>query len=546
MAEKATLTLEAAKKSQEIERLQATVAQCTSDLKSLPQQFDRMRMGARENALASFRRRQDELRARVDGIITKKKQEASDLIDTFPGMESKEFAGQFEVQDLEAHLMEVYPREMIQDYVCMDPLILEDDEEAFRLYSSVESMVMSLSKGGTLISRVFRGITAGLERMTQDPTIGLKIVPAVLLTYIAGIFFLPFIFLFGFTLLGVASAAQGMFVKSLLRKLYSVKLYLNTAYDEDIFADNKATIMRDVNDFLDEAMVQYHNYLDSQEFVYDTSIDERLEHDYALAKKRLEQTLDLSNTAIQKLQEELDALAEQIDALEAAEREKAATARVEYLETVTWKREWLSRIFVDITPENKTMMLPFTKGNTLFYAKDPESLKEFSRLVTLQCLIHMHPDYATQVVLDYKYMGGYLTQFLTLQGKCLKLCMSDDEIRAQQDIITNEIRARTKNILSSSADLDAFNKLMQSYGSTGEYYAIIHIFGLESITNVMLNWFRNGPRVGYLFKFYWTYEELQALKDTLPLTAIQDFFEIGSNPIPRTPASVKRIAGLDS
>lgn len=546
MAEKAALMLEAAKKSQEIERLQATIAQCTSDLNALPQKFDRMKIEAREAALASFRRRQDELRARVEGVIAKKRQEASDLIDTFPGMESKEFAGQFEVKDLESHLMEVYPREMVQDYVCMNPLILDDDEEAFRLYSSVESMVMSLSRGGTLTSKIFSGITAGLEKLTDDPRIGLKVVPAVVLGYIAGMFFLPFVFLFGFTLLGIASAAQGMFVKGLLRKLYSVKLYLNTSYDEDIFADNKFTIMRSVDDFLAEAKMQYFAYLDGRQFVYDKTAEERMEHDYTVTKKRLEQTRDLSHTSIQKLQAELDALAEQIDALEAAEKAEAANARVEYLETVTWKKEWLSRIFVDITPENKKMMLPFTKGNTLFYAKDDEPLKEFSRLAVLQCMLHMHPDYATQVVLDYKYMGGYLTQFFTLAGKCVKMCTSDEEIHAQQDIITNEIRARTKNILSSSANLDAFNELMSSYGSTGEYYAIIHIFGLETLNNNMLSWFKNGPRVGYLFKFYWTYEELQALKDSLPLPVIQDFFEIASNPIPRTLASVKRIAGLDS
>ena len=161
-------------------------------------------------------------------------------------------------------------------------------------------------------------------------------------------------------------------------------------------------------------------------------------------------------------------------------------------------------------------------------------------------MLRMHPEYATQVVLDYKYMGGELTQFLTLEGKCIKLCYSEEDLRKQQDIITNEIKARTKSILSSSANLDEFNALMATYDATGEYYAIIHVFGLEAVNSAMKNWFRNGPRVGYIFKFYWTYDEMQQLKDDLPLSDIKDFYEIKENPIPRTATAVKRIVGLDS
>ena len=115
MAEKANLMVEAAKKSDEITRLEAKIEECNSGLASLSQRYDAMKREAREKALASFTSRQKELLARVDGIVEKKRQEAEALIDTFPGMETKEFAGRFEIKELEDHLMEVYPAAMIED-----------------------------------------------------------------------------------------------------------------------------------------------------------------------------------------------------------------------------------------------------------------------------------------------------------------------------------------------------------------------------------------------------------------------------------------------
>lgn len=546
MAEKATLMLEAAKKNEEIERLEASIAQYTSALDELPVTLENLKQEVRRADKVAHDKRKDELRARIVAIISKKRNEVEALVDTFPNVEAAEYAGRFEIKDLEAHLLEVYPAEMVEDYVCMNPIPIDDDEEAFRLYSSVEKSVMSLSRGGGLISQIFNTITDSLMRATDDPRVGLKAAGGAILFYIASIWFLPFFFLTAFAGLGIVSAVQGARVKGLLRKLYSVKLFLNTSYDEDIFAKNKGDIMREVDDFLEDAKYDYFHAIDELQYVYDETKDAALDKQALVERKHLEQSRDLANTNLQTLKSELEAILEQIEELEEAEKKKAERARQEYLETIKWERSWMEHVFIDVSPENRLVMMPFAKGNSCYYSKDLESLKAFSRIVVFQAMLRMHPEYASQVILDFKYMGGELTQFITLNGKDVKLCMSEDDLRTQQELITQEIRSRTKNILSSSATLDEFNALMASYNSTGEYYAIVHIFGLDQISSTMLNWFRNGPRVGYLFKFYWTVEEMQRIKDDLPISDIQDFYEIANNPIPRTAASVKRLVGMDS
>lgn len=546
MAEKANLMLEAAKKNEEIERLTAAVDKATEEINALPDRLSRAKQEARGTAQASFLRRQAELRSRIEAIITNKRKQAEDLIDSFPDKDVKDFAGRFEIEDLEEHLKGVYPVEMITDYVCIDPIDIADDEEAFRMYSSVENMVMSLTQGGGLSASIFNGINQVLDTVTDDPRVGMKIIPAIMMFYAVGVLFMPFLFLTVFSVVGFASAGQGFFVKGLLRKLFSVKAYLNTSYNEDIFQTDRLKLLRNVDNALEPIRKEWLAYIDSQEFKYDPKEEVNLDKKFQVEKKRLEQSRDLNNTSLQRLKDELAEILAKIDELEDEEKKRAETARKKYLETVAWEHAWMEHAFIDVSAENKLIMMPFIKGNSCYYSKDEEELKRFSRLIAYQCMLRMHPEFATQVVLDYKYMGGELTQFLTLGGKCINIRYSEEDVRKQTEIITNEIKARTKSILSSSANLDEFNALMATYGATGEYYAIVHIFGLEALSSAMKNWFHNGPRVGYIFKFYWTVDEMQSLKDDLPLADIKDFYEISGNPIPRTAAAVKRIIGLDS
>lgn len=541
MAQKADLMLEAAKKNEEIERLEERISQYDRQLKDLPMLFDKQRREAVVSAQRAFDRRQEELRARVDAIITKKRAEVAALVDSFPGMETKEFAGKVELEELEEHLKKVYPADMIEGYVCMNPIELQDDEEAFRLYSKIESMVMSLTRGGKLSSMVFNGITDALTNVSDDPKVGMKVVPAILLLYLGGIFIIPFVFLGVLTTLGVASAVHGMYVRNLLRKMYSVKMYLNATYDEDIFQEDRRKLLRKTDDFLEDARLQGYSALDQNKFEHDPEVDRKLEQKFEIERKKMEQARDLDGVTLKRVKEDLSRLLIQIEELEDQEKKRAESARKEHLETVKWEMKWMEYLFIDVTPENRLLMMPFSKANSLYYANDIDELQNFSKLTVFQCMLHMHPSFATQIVLDYKYMGGDLNKFLVLEGKSVQLGITPEEHTVQHDLIDNDVKARTKSILASSDNLDQFNELMASYDATGEYYAIVHVFGLKNVTPNMLNWFKNGPRVGYIFKLYLTTAELKQLKDEIPLDDLKDFFEIKGNPIPRTGAAVRRL-----
>lgn len=546
MAEKATLMLEAAKKSEEIKGLEASIAKCSEDLETLPKTLEQEKQAAREKSLAAFNSRQEELRKRVSSVLDKKRQEISDYLDSVPGMESREFAGKMEVNGIEDQLKEVYPEDMVMDYLCTDIVEIDDPEYAFSMYAEAERDAATISNGSDLTSKMFNSLTDLLVSICNNPTIGAKAIPIVLIFYMAGALFFPFVFLTSFALLGVLSASQGWQVKQLIIKLYSVKMFLNQSYNEDIFNRDKGRIMRGMDKFFHDVRIDYEGAISQRSYSYDTAIDDKLDKKYRVAIRRAEQDRDLYNSQLQKANDELKALLERIDALDEEERKRAENAQKEHLETVTWKREWLEHVFVDVNADNRKVMMPFTKGHSCYFSKDIEQLKEFSRLTVMQCVLHMHPDFASQAILDYKYMGGGLTQFLTLGGKAVALYFTEEDIAPKVDNIDKEIMARTKNILASSQDLDSFNSLMATYGATGEFYVIVHLFGLESISSKLKNWLRNGLRVGYIFKIYATVEELVALGDSLPFEDISDFFEIGSTISARSPMAVKRRMGKDS
>lgn len=546
MAEKATLMLDAAKKGEEIKRLEAAIAKCNEDIETLPQSLEQDKRAAREKALAAFDSRQDELRDRVTALCDAKKKEIEDYIDSVPGMEAREYAGKLEVTAIEDQLKTIYPEEMITDYLCTGTVEIDEPEEAFAMYAEAEMAAANLSNGSDFMSKMFNSLTDLLVSMCENPNLGMKVIPIVLLFYALGVLFLPFVFLTAFTLIGVFSAIQGASVKRLIKKIYSVKQFLNASYNKDVFNKQKTTLMRGVDAFLHDVRQDYFDEIAKNQFEYDGSIDAKMDKKVANAVKKAKQDRDLYNSQLEKVQKELQELLERIAELDEEDKKKAESARKDYLETITWKYEWLQHLLVDITADNRKVLLPFSRANSIYFSKDVENLKEFSRLVVLQCALHMHPEYASQAVIDYKYMGGGLTQFISLEGKAVGLFFTESEISAKVENVDKEIMARTKSILASSPDLDSFNELMHKYESAGEFYVLMHIFGLESISNVYRSWLRNGPRVGYIFKLYLTIDELAMIGSDLPFDDFKDYFEINNIPTPRTAAAVKRIIGSDS
>lgn len=546
MENKADIKLKMSKKDIEIKKYEQAVKSVDAQLSEIPRKIQEEVYNARRKAEQTFKQKQQRDRDLIAKAIADKRQAAEDLVDTFPDLDTKEFAGRFEIKALEEHLAEVYPKEMIEDYICMDPIPIEEDEDAFKIYNGIENGVMSLTRGGKFSSSLFNRLTTSLTAITESSSVGLKAIPILIFIYFIGIYLSPFLFFTAFSVIGLVSAVQGATVKRLLRRMYSVKLFLNTSYDEDIFRKDKADIMQSIDSYLSDAQEQYMDFVNARMFQFDTETENQIKKTYDSQKVKLEQTRDLNNSALQKAKGELEMLLKQYDEMEEAEKKRADVAKKKYLGTLDWQRTWLDRIFVDVSKENRIIMLPFSKGNTLYYSVDPEPIKQLLRLIVFQIMLRMHPNFACQVVLDFKYMGGDLTQFLNIPNNCLKICFSDDDLKKEQDLITNEIKARTSNILSGCEDLDEFNEKMSEYGSPGECYYIVHIVGLDSIPAPMLQWFRNGPRVGYLFKFYWTVEEIQKLSENLPLSYITEFFEVKDNPVGRTASAVKRLVNPDS
>lgn len=525
---------------EEISILQTKIAKLDEELAQIPTTLQKQKAEARSKAMEAFNQKKASRLTAIQQAVTKKREDVDRLLDTFPDLETKEFAGRYEVQELEDHLMDVYPPGMIQNYMCLNPITFDDDGEAYHTYSSVEETIIGMQQGN-FSGSVFTTLSDILNQAADQPQIGMKVALFVVIGVGALMFFSPFLFLTLFTALGIGSAMQGLAVRRALRKLYSVKLYLNDAYDEDIFRANKQEIMASVDDFLDEARQSYTDIVSQMQFKFDESVLEELDKQADVERKRINAMKDLHNQQLLAKQKELEGLIEKLDLLEQEEKKRAELARKTFMGEVTWKKEWLENIFLDVTPANKVKVMPFTRGNSLYYSRDPEALKTLSRLVVFQCMIQMHPNLVSNYVLDYKYNGGELIQFVSVPERIIKIAYTEDDIEKRSSSINNDIRARTNNILGSCQTIEEYNKLMAEYGGTGEYYVLVHVFGLDSMPGAMLSNVRNGPRVGYFYKFYLTTDELESLGDDFPLTAMSDIYEVLDNPTPRSVGAVQRM-----
>lgn len=527
------------KAGQELEGIQLKINQLKADLESIPAKCQQEQADLRTAAQQLFNKRKTDQLAQIKACCAAKRVAASNLLDTFPDLGTKEFAGKYEIKDLEEHLRTIYPTALIDNYICLNPITFDDEQEAYRVYSRIENSVIGLRQGN-FSGMVFQGLSDLLNSAADQPQIGMKVVGGVLVFIAGGLILSPFLFLSVFAGLGLASAVQGLHVQHILRQLFSIKLFLNNAYDEDIFAADKADIMDMVDDFLANAEQEYSEAVEGRVFTFDEAQLEDVKKKYNLEEMRLRSQLDLQNQAYGAKQEELARIIQRIDELTEQEKKYAEIARKKFLGTVEWKKEWLQNIFLEVTAENKVKVMPYAQGNTLYYSKDPDNLKKLSRLVVFQAMIQMHPDYCCNFVLDYKYNGGELIQFVTAPERIVKICYSEEDLTKQTEFINNEIRARTNNILGSCESIEDFNALMAEYNASGEYYVVVHIFGCTALPSQLLNNIRNGPRVGYFFKFYWTVDEMKDIADVLPLDAMTEFYEVLENPIPRMPAVVRR------
>lgn len=540
MEGKAALMVESQRLGMRVDALEKEVSQLQTDLSKVPLTLQSQKASAISVAQGDFVNKKSADLEKIEQVVACKRSQVVELIDSFPDMDTKEIAGRFEIRDLEDHLMEVYPPDLIADYVCLNPIPVSDDAEAYKLYSSVEGMVAGLSQRN-VAATVFKFLSDLLEQASEVPSVGIK-AGLIMFALFAGLLvFSPFLFIVLFTSLGLLSGGHGLFVHKLLRRLYSVKLYIQDNYDVDAFMEDKGDILRSVDDFLHTAKEEALGIVNARQFDPSSVDTSGIEKTADLETIRLKAAIDIKNKELETVRQGLASVLEQLEALQKEDAAKAEKARTEALTEITWKNEWMNTVFLEVTPEKQVKVFKYAKGNSIYYGADIEQLKNLSRLIVIQSVLHMHPDISSNIVLDYKYNGGTLTQFSIMPARCLKLAYSENDLQSQEDSILRKIRARTNNVLSSSESIEEYNNLMHEYGSAGEYYLTVHIFGLEKCSVQLRNNIVNGPRVGVYYKLYLTQEELIELGEDLPISSFQDFYEVRENPMPRLVGQVKRL-----
>lgn len=465
---------------------------------------------------------------KMQTAVDEKETAVEALLDSFPNLEKKEISGKIELNQVCNQLADLYSQELVDNYVALNITEYTDDADVFKDYQLLEQLASSLSSGGGLLSKAYAKLSDALASVVaktdgagdkEDATITVGIVIALAALLVLK----PVLVADLFGLLAVISYCRGLLGRKALDKLYSIRQYITAKYDVDVFQEDKQSIMASVRDFLHNVLNDYTSELEATEFEEDKATTQKIAEKYAHRTDELSKRISAAETQLQAVEQSIKLATDKIAAIEAEREKKAATIKSVYLETIESKTEWLSSILFDISADNNLIMAPNVKGNSVYISEDPQMLMEFSRLYVYQCMIHMHSDLTSQLVVDYKYMGGSLLAFQKVPAVAFKLCYRTEEIDAKIAWIMDNMQARAQNVLSSCQNLEQFNELMSTYGSVGENYWMVHIFGLSKLDDKFKFFLKNGPKVGYYFKFYLTVEDIDELGDTLPVSDISQF-----------------------
>lgn len=476
----------------------------------------------------------------VTELVGRRKAEVEDTIMKMTEGDSSSQITKSNLNDLEGVLCKLYPKDFVSNYSCLKPVSLTTEKQALNIYTDLSNGIDNIHDSN-FSGKIFNGLMGLLDKSADYPKLGLKLTGIMTLFLITTVILMPFAFISVMSLCGVIAIAQGKYIKGYLSKISSLKTYLDDSYNESKFEQDKSDVMETVCEFLNEAEEEAIDLIKSEKYIPDTDKVKDIQNRYDMELAELQLELKNYQQESSSLERSIVDLTERIKVVEEQEKALAEKARDKYLHTISWKSEWLDKLFIDVTEDNKIKMIRYSQGNSLYYSEDVDRLKAFSRLIIYQNILHMHPDFASTIVLDYKYNGGDLTQFSSIPDRCFKLYYASDSIEGELVNTDNRIRSRTNNILATCQSIDEYNELMKSYGTVGEYFVIVHIFGLTSFSNALLNDIRNGPRVGYFFKFYMTVAEMKELKDSIPYDNIQELFEIQNDPIPKAVGTLKRL-----
>lgn len=535
-----SLKIECAKLQEEIRKTQQEIQQLTEMRDRQESLVETEKQRAVSLAKSEFYSAQKAKAHIINELCARKLKDTEELINSFPDLETKEYAGKYEVRALEKALSEVYPREFCENYICTNVIKFPTESRAYTAYTSAERHIASL-KQGHLAGSLFNGINKALQTVCRKDSAAGPVALGIIAIFILLLFLKPFAFLFLLVVSAVIAGIQGVYVRSIFRRLYSVKAFLNQTYDNDIFQQDKADIMDAVAEFINGVKDEYLKKLEANEFVMDKEKLAEIERQARANYEKLNMQVEGKKQLLENLRKDVEIKLQQLEQAEQERKTGASKTRERYLSTITWEHKWLDQILIDITPDFVVKGAKWQKCNSLYIARELTNLETFAQLAIYQSMLHMHPAFCSQIVLDYKYMGSNLVQFSKVNSSVFSLFVDREEIGKKLEAIKSDVRLRCTNILQSCSDIEAFNQLMATYDSPGESYVLVHIFGLETITADMLSLFKNGPKVGYFFKLYLTKEEMTELQKEFPFEDFGELSEITDLVLPRTSSQIERM-----
>lgn len=497
-----------------------------------------------ENQRKSFQQNQEERRQIVRNIIQSKRDGVAKMIDDSLNIQAPQFVGHDQMESVMQQMKEILPEGAVNGYTCWDPEEIENDQHAFKVYSFLDRFVAT-NGGGTLPTKVINFLTDALIALVESKGHGGTVAFAFSAIPLVLLLFFPFALPAGLLVLSVFGGANGFVSRIALRKLYSIRRYMTTEYDEDLFNSDREKLLGQVEEYLQSAESEYLGKIDSAVFSPDESslstIKQQARADLETWKSQLlmnEQNLEHDSADLEKLQEELARE-------KASAKDRADNLEQMYFNEVNWEYKWPDRLLFNRRPSNAWDALLWTKDNSLYIFTDKEVLQNFVMLVTYQFVLHVNPFYAQQAVLDYKYMGGRCISLASLPSGVLTVNFGE-ELTKQLENITDKVHSRIDTILKTSPDLEKFNELMKTYNAPGESYLLTHVCSPSSLDDTWRSILRNGPKVGIFFKFYVLESDLKDLGKDFPVEDFPGLFKVGDNVLETTEQGVKRLLESNS
>ena len=432
-------------------------------------------------------------------------------------------------------LYELYPDGFIDNYVLYNPIVFKDSGTLRSHYdkslNSCKSMLYSVSTAS-----LYKATTIMLSNLDSKQLL------AVVCVVVALSIFVPWVPMVILCLSAVVGLASGYVNNRLLRDVFSVKTCLEDSYDMEAFEADKSDLLEKSKEYLESVADEYRDEIQSSEPNIDTQdMEDRIAEDCEKQESRYKVRLQSARDMLSHLRAEISKVQEQLSAIDAHNKELAAQASKLYLDGVSLGNEWLDSVYLGNRQDDSIVMHPMHKTPTLFISSNINALFSLAKLIIYQVMIRVNPDVVSQVFIDHKYVGGDLQALFRVPSGRFPVALKEDDINTRLDFIGADIFSRVNNILSTCSGLDEFNTIMGKYGSAGESYVVVHVFGLSKLGEVYSNLLRNGSKVGYFLYLYVTVDELKDLEPGNLLTQFPNIYVVKEFPTAVTTDTVLKM-----